>query len=179
MVRYESSEPSLTRAFPAVMQLIRQRSAGGDGFCSGGGDRSLAASLNSCLSVLRVASASGHVFPCCLQSSAKAPVSSLGFCGVDATGTSFGIAGIVIAGIGIVGFCLVRGYVSGMASFSSVRGGKVCAGGVIGAGSFGEVWVAGLFVLCVSMKAGSSIRLGSGFFAVTTHWLGRMTLYIP
>jgi len=40
--------------------------------------------------------------------------------------------------------------------------------------------VAGLFVcLCASMMAGSSIRLGSGFFAVTTRWLGKMTLYIP
>ena len=151
---YESSEPSLTGAFPAMVRLVCRRGAGGDGFrvCCGGGDRSLAASFNSCLSASRAASASGHVFPCCLQSSAKAPVSSLGFCGVGdgrltgifflsgVTGTSFGIAGTSIAG-----FCPVRGYVPRMAPLSGVCGSEVgadadvCAGDVIAAGSSEEV----------------------------------------
>jgi len=103
MVRCDSSEPSFTGAFPAVVRVVRRRGAGG----CGGGDGSLVASLNSCLSASRAASASGYVFPCCLQSSAKAPVSSRGFCGVDAAGTG-------IAGFGITGFCPVRGYAPGI-----------------------------------------------------------------
>jgi len=148
MVRCDSSEPSFTGAFPAVVWVVHHK-GGGDGFqvCCGGSDRSLVASLNSCLSASRAANASGHVFPYCLQLSAKAPVSSQGFCGVDAAGTSFGIAGF-----GIVGFCPVRGHVPGIVPLWGVLGGdaevcadtdaEVCAGGVIGvcaAGSSGGV----------------------------------------
>ena len=146
------------------MWVVR-RKGGGDGFwvCSRGGNGSLVASLNSCLSASRAASASGHVSPYCLQLSPKAPVSPLGFCGVDAAGASFGIAGMSIAG-----FCPVRGYVPGIVPLSGVHGGGgtgVCAGSVIGvcaAGSSRGTWVAGHSF--VSMIAGSSMRLGSGFF---------------
>jgi len=171
-VRYESSEPSLAGAFPAMVRLVRHRGAGGDGFrvcygggggdgfrvcCrDGGGDGSLVASLNSCLSASRAASASGHVSPSCFQLSAKAPVSSLGFCGVGDGGLTgiFFLSGVTGTNLAIAG-CPVRGYVPGMAPLSGVRGVEVCTDAEVCADANIEVYAGGVIGVCATGSSGA------------------------